>query len=258
MRASIGANLVLLFITATGCSSSYYNWQVRTTATPVSPSFDQIPTGEKPVAILPALSMPGLRGTEAGLSLILAQILKKLTPNWKVVDEQATLTGINKQGVWTDYIRMRRDAEDTYLLDRDSLRKIGASLGVRYIIQPRLAYFAQSMTERWKVPGFDLRVVQTRSSVMRISLQLWDAESGELVWSAVAESDLASEGVTQDPVFLEDASRVTMGSLVADFLNRRTASHYTPLNESLNQMIGVSTSEEEQKNGSSGGAAKGK
>jgi hypothetical protein len=114
------------------------------------------------------------------------------------------------------------------------------------------------MTERWKVPGFDLRVVQTRSSVMRISLQLWDAESGELVWSAVAESDLASEGVTQDPVFLEDASRVTMGSLVADFLNRRTASHYTPLNESLNQMIGVSTSEEEQKNGSSGGAAKGK
>ena len=255
MRSSIGAGLLLLFISAAGCSSTIYNWQVRTNSTPVSPSFDKLPVDQKPVAILPALSMPALRGTEVGLSHILAEILKKLVPNWKVVDEQATLTGINQNGLGTEYTRMRRDAEETHLLDREPLRKIGAALKVRYIFQPRLASFTQTMTLRWKIPGFEFRVAETRSSVMRVSLQLWEAESGELIWSSAAETDMASEVITQDPVFLEDVARVTLGGLVADFLNRRTASKYTPLNETLNQMIGSSTPEE-QKNGSSGGEAK--
>ena len=128
-----------------------------------------------------------------------ANFSRQLTPNWKVVDEQATLTGINTHGLGTDYIRMRRDAEDAHLLDRETLRKIGAVLGVRYIFQPRLASFTQTMTERWKFPGVDLRLVQTRSSMMRISLQLWDAESGELIWSSVAEAVLANEAVIAGP-----------------------------------------------------------
>ena len=165
------------------------------------------------MAILPALSMPALRGTEVGLSYILAEILKTLTPNWTVVDEQAALTGINKHGLGTDYTRMRRDAEDTHLLDRESLRKIGAALKVRYIFQPRLASFRQIMTERWKFPAFDFRIAQTRSSLMQISLQLWDAETGELIWSSVAEAVLANEAISQDPVFFEDAARVALGSL---------------------------------------------
>ena len=249
--ASLGACLLLLFLCMTGCTTSLYNWQVRTNSTPVAPSFDQLPVEEKPVAILPALSTPVLRGTEVGLSHSLAQILKKLIPKWNVMDEQAVLTAINRQDLGTEYTRMRRDAEDTHLLDRESLRKIGAALRTRYIFQPRLASFTQTMTERWKVPGLDLRVVETRSSVVRISLQLWEAESGELVWSSMAETILANEGVTQDPVFLEEAARVTLGGLMADFLNRRTSSRSTPLDETLNQLIGSSIPAE-HKNGSSG------
>ena len=251
----MGVSLALLFISAAGCSSTIYNWQVRTNSTAVSPSFDQLPVEEKPVAILPALSMPALRGTEVGLSHILAHILKKMTPNWKVVDEQATLTGINTHGLGTEYTRMRRDAEDSHLLDRELLRKIGAALRARYIFQPRLASFTQVMTLRWKIPGFEFRVAETRSSVMRSSLQLWDSESGELIWSSAAETVMASEVVSQDPVFLEDVARVTFGSLMADFLNRRTASQYTPLNEALNKLI-QEDKPAEQKNGRSGGEAK--
>jgi hypothetical protein len=246
---------MLLFICVPGCSGSIYNWQVRTTGTPVAPSFYQTPIAEKPVAIFPALSGPILRGAEVALSHHLAKLLEKLTPNWRVVDEQATLTGINAHGLGTDYIRMRRDAEDTHLLERESLRKIGAALGVRYIIQPRLVSFTQTMTQRWKVPGVELRVAETRSSLMRISLQLWDAGSGELIWSSVAEAVLANEAVSQDPVFLEDAARVALGSLMSDFLNRRTASQYTPLNDALDSLTRGSIPEE-RKNGSSGEEAK--
>jgi hypothetical protein len=190
---------------------------------------------QKPVAILPAMSVASLQGTEVGMSHHLSEILKKLTPTWRVLDERASLTGINMQGLGPEYIQMRRDAGDTHLLSRESLRKIGAALGVRYVFQPRLASFTQTMIDRWKL--VDVRIAQTRSSVIRISLQLWDTESGELIWSSVSESFLEGEGVTQEPVFLEDAVRVALGSMMSDFLNRRTASKYTPLNKVLDSLM---------------------
>jgi hypothetical protein len=52
---------------------------------------------------------------------------------------------------------------------------------------------------------------QTRSSVMRLALQLWDAETGELIWSSLAEATMQKEGVSQDPVYLQDIARVTLG-----------------------------------------------
>ena len=255
VRALTGASLVLLFLCMAGCSKSLYGWQVRTNSTPVAPSFDQTPIDGKRVAIFPTLATGPLQGTAVGMSQYLGQTLNTLTPTWKVLTEQETLTRINKQGLGVDYIRMRGGAEQSHLLDRPSLAKIGAALGVRYIFQPHLAAFTQTMTERAKIPGFDVRIVQTRSSLLRVSMQMWEVESGELIWSSVAETIMESETVTQDPVFLEDAIRLTFGSLMSDFLNRRTASKYTPLNEVLNTLVQAAIPEE-QPNASSGTADK--
>src|SRR4249920_1662039 len=237
VKALTGASLVLLLLCITGCSKSLYGWQVRTNSTPIAPSFDHTPIDQMQVAILPTLSTGLLQGTAAGMSQYLDQTLKTLTPTWKVVTEQEVLTKINTHGLGVEYVRMRSDAEESHLLIRQPLAKIGAALGVRYIFQPRLGAFTQTMTERWKFPGLDLRLVQTRSSLIRISLQLWEAGSGELIWSSAAETIMESEALSQDPVFLEDAVRLTFGSLMSDFLNRRTASRYTPLNEVLNTLV---------------------
>jgi hypothetical protein len=236
-RAFTAASLVLLVLCMAGCGKSIYGWQVRTNSTPVAPSFDRAPIDQMRVAILPTLATGLHQGTAAGMSQYLDQTLKTLTPTWTVVTEQEALTKINTHGLGVDYVRMRSDAEQSHLLIRQPLAKIGAALGVRYIFQPRLASFTQTMTERWKFPGLDLRLVETRSSLLRVSLQLWEAESGELIWSSVAETIMENEALTQDPVFLEDAVRLTFGSLVSDFLNRRTASKYTPLNEVLNTLV---------------------
>ena len=72
---------------------------------------------------------------------------------------------------------------------------------------------------------------------MRLALQLWDAENGELVWTSIAESNMANEAVSQDPVYLEDIARATLGSMMSDFLNRKTASRYTPLDKVLDNLI---------------------
>ncbi len=255
VRTATVASLVLLFMCMAGCGKSLYGWQVRTNSTPVAPSFDQTPIDGKRVAIFPTLGTGLLQGSAVGMSQYLNETLKTLAPSWKVLTEQETLTKINKQGLGVEFFRMRGDAEQSHLLDRHSLAKIGSALGVRYIFQPRLAAFTQTMTDRWQIPAFDFRVMQTRSSLLRVSLQLWETESGELIWSSVAETIMESETLTQDPVFLEDAIRLTFGSLMSDFLNRRTASKYTPLNEVLNTLVQAAIPEE-QPNKISGGADK--
>ena len=96
---------------------------------------------------------------------------------------------INREGLAGEYAKLRADYELSDILDGvGTLRKIAAAIGVRYVFRPRLAAFSQTMTDRFKFPGFDLLITQTRSSNMRISLQLWDAETGELIWGSMAEN----------------------------------------------------------------------
>ena len=70
------------------------------------------------------------------------------------------------------------------------------------------------------------RVSQTRSSIMRLSLQLWNVENGGLVWASVAETNMANEAVSPG-VYLEDIARATLGSMISDVLHGKTASQYT-------------------------------
>ena len=72
---------------------------------------------------------------------------------------------------------------------------------------------------------------------MRISLQLWDAETGDLVWVSVAETTMSNEAVSQDPVYFQDIAVATLGSMMVDFMNERTASEYTPLNKFLDALL---------------------
>lgn len=248
-----GAALSLpLALLVAGCSSSLYGWHVRTNSSPPTPSFNQATLTQEPVAIFGALAQPGLLGTEVGLDAILAQVLSKVAPQMQVIPPITLLSRINGTGLADEYTRMRTAALQSNILDRDSLQKLGKALSARYVFQPRLTAFTQLMTERWtfNFPGFDIRIAETRSSVMRLSLQLWDTQTGALHWAALAETTLQSEALAQDPVYFDDAARVTLGSLLADLLNRKTASTYDPLNKFIDQLIQLPSG----KNGENGEA----
>ncbi len=229
--------LATILMVCSGCASSIYGWQSRTNSTPLPASFDHNVFEEQAVALFPAVTAPGLRGNEAALSYYLDDILRKLAPTWRTVSPKDTVTRINQQGLADGYITLMQTHEQSNMFDRNLLKPVAAALGARYVFQPRLAFLVQTMTDRWKVPAFDVRVSQTRSSIMRLSLQLWDAESGELVWASVAETNMANEAVSQDPVYLEDIARATLGSMISDLLHGKTASQYTPLNTFLNDLI---------------------
>lgn len=229
----------------TACSPSLYGWTVRTSSTLPSGSFHPSVLEREPVAIFEAHAPGGLRGNELGLAHYLAEILGMVSPPMKVLSPQDTASRINTRGLASEYARMRSDFEQTNILEAAALKKLGAAVEARYVFQPRLASFTQTMTERWKV--WDIRIVQTRWSILRLSLQLWDTHTGEPIWSSVAEAVVSGEVVLQDPVYLEDAAKVALGSVVADFLRGRTASTYSPLYKAVDALIRPPPAPEEKK-----------
>ena len=240
------AALVLLATALAACTPSFYGWTVRTSSTPTFGSFSPWTLEREPVAIFEAHAPGGLRGNELGLAGYLAEILKAIAPSFKVVSPQETASRINTGGLAQEYARMRTDYEVTNILEAAALRKLGEAAKARYAFQPRLGAFTQTMTNRWT--PWDLRIIQTRGSIMRLSLQLWDTTTGEPVWSSTAEAVVSSEVLLQDPVYFEDAARVALGSLVADFLRGRTSSTYTPLNKVIDSLTRPPTPEDEKQN----------
>ncbi len=227
--------LLGLCICVTGCASSLYGWQVRTNSTPMSPSFNPAAMEQHAIALFGAVTSAPLQGNEVVLSPIFEQILNRVKPNWKVVSMQELVKRINRKGLAEEYARLRAEYDRSNILESDSLRKFATAIGVRYVFQPRLIAFSQTLTDRWSF--VDVRILQTRSSIMRVGLQLWDAETGEVVWASIAETTMQNEAVSQDPVYLEDISRVTLGSMGADFIKRQTASKYSPVNKVLNDLL---------------------
>lgn len=250
-KTALCAALALMPSLVAGCSSSLHGWQVQTVSTPRLPLFDHSVLEKEPVAIFGAPALIPLLGNEAGIETFLADVLARLAPNIMVVEPREMFTRINRQGLTGDYARMRSIAEQANILDHEPLRKLGIAVGARYIFQPRLMLFAQHMTDRWSLPVFGVRLSQTRATVMRLSLQLWDAETGALLWSSIAEGTMQGEAMSQDPVYFKDIVRVVLGSIITDFMNGRTGTKYTPIYKLLDDLLQTLPTETEPKSGTS-------
>lgn len=237
MRMTASALGLLACVLLSGCTSSLSGWQVRTTSTPLPPSFSHAQVMQGSAAVLHAVTSPGLRGNELTLPYYLIFVIHQLNPMSKLLSPQDVATRINREGLASTYAQMKSDSEQSSVLDRDMLRKIAGAVGVRYVLQPRLVTFSQTTEDRWTFPPFSFRLSHTRASLLRLTLQLWDAETGELMWGSAAEATMQNEALSEDPIYFEDIARVALGSMVSDFMNRKTASRYTPVNTFLNNLI---------------------
>jgi hypothetical protein len=199
----------------------------------------------EPMAILEATTSPGLSGNEIGLALSLKRVVQRMAPTMRLVSPQEAASRMNRQGLASEYARMRLDYAQSNILDRNTLRKIGAALGVRYVFQPRLAAFTQTLYDRWEFPALNIKVLRTRVSILRLALQLWDTETGDLVWASTAEGAFQEEAFSDEPVYLREAGRITWGSIITDFAQGKTASLYNPANNLLDSLIGPGNVDED-------------
>ncbi len=131
----------------------------------------------------------------------------------RVMGLPAMLSAINRAGLAGDYAKALVDYENTGILDRDTLRAIGEASGVRYLAKVNLGNFNQSSDKRLAIAG--IRMFDTWRATIRLHLEVWDAQTGEIAWQGVDELVYAREGVKERPVTFRQVADVAARNLVA-------------------------------------------
>ncbi len=67
---------------------------------------------------------------------------------------------------------------------------------------PGMGTFRQMMSGRLSLFGF--RLFQTRTSLLRPTIQLWDTRTGRIAWESSGEATLAAEDVREVRIPFED------------------------------------------------------
>jgi len=184
------------------CVGPLQQWGYETSLMSKAPSFEPSVLKREQIGVLNAVVGVGLEGYTHQVSRSLSATLEQVRPSFKVISTQDTLSRINREGLASEYAAMVSEYLRSGILNRGALEKIGQALNARYVFQPSMATFSQSVSGRFS--AFGLRLFQTRISMLRLSVQLWDTRSGEIVWETSGEATLAGEDVRKFRIPFEE------------------------------------------------------
>ncbi len=157
--------------------------------------------GER-VGIVHAVVGFGLEGYSLQVSRSLARAVVAQLPRLRLVPPHETISLINQHGLARPYTDMIAGYGQSGILDRETLQQIGRSLDANYLLIPGMATFQQMMSGRFSIFGF--RLFQTRTSLLRLTVQLWDTRSGRIAWETSGEATLAAEDVREFRIPFEE------------------------------------------------------
>ncbi len=214
VRAVIVAGSLLF----TGCIGPLQQWGEETTFRPKSASFDAAMLKLERTAVLNAVVGFGLEGYAHQVSRSLWSALDQRPASITTLPVHEALNHINQAELSEEYAEMVTDYIRTGILHRAGLQKIGQALHAAYVFQPGLASFNQSMSGRFSF--FGLRVLQTRVTMLRMSLQLWDTRRGEIVWESSGEATLAGEDVREFRIPFDEIARRLWSHMLDDLFKK--------------------------------------
>ena len=185
-----GAILALWTALFAGCVPVYL-WETHTTSTPRPQAFDVAVLAREPVATLGPLTPAGLQGFNPFLSRGLVAAISEVSPPIRGIPIHETVNVVNGQGLAAEYADLISGFVRSGILERERLQRIGSALGSRYVLLPGLADFNQVVIDKFEIAG--IKMVRNRVITLRLWLQLWDTQTGEIVWESAGEATVASE-----------------------------------------------------------------
>jgi hypothetical protein len=205
-RTRRNAAVVLPFIVlfAAGCAGplKQYGEQVNMVK---SPTMDW-GADEGRIGVLNAVVNFGSEAYSSGVSRSLSDTLLTTPQKEKVIPVEQTLSAINRSGLAGDHAAMMAEYTRTGILNKLTLNDIGRAVNARYIMVPSMPMFSQTTSGRMSVPLLGMRLFQTRISYIRLSAQVWDTTTGDMVCDASGEATLSVEDVREQRVTLEDVA----------------------------------------------------
>jgi hypothetical protein len=185
-----GAILALWTALFAGCVPVYL-WETHTTSTPRPQAFDVAVLAREPVATLGPLTPAGLQGFNPFLSRGLVAAISEVSPPIRGIPIHETVNVVNGQGLAAEYADLISGFVRSGILERERLQRIGSALGSRYVLLPGLADFNQVVIDKFEIAG--IKMVRNRVITLRLWLQLWDTQTGEIVWESAGEATVASQ-----------------------------------------------------------------
>lgn len=167
------------------------------------------------IALITPSSITGHEEDKQSLALAFTGVMQAMRPDIRIVPLPKTLSAINRAGLTGEYKQMFEDYRLTGIFERDILRKVAAVTGTRYLAQLKLAAFRQESKGRWGILG--IRVVETKSSTIRLFLQIWDSSDGSVVWEGSQESTLSYESLAEEYVSMRSVVEESARDLVGHF-----------------------------------------
>ncbi len=165
------------------------------------------------MAFITPSSATGQEEDKQALELAFTAVLRKVRPDLRIVALPQTLSEINRKGLTREYRQMFEDYRQAGIFDAASLRHVAQATGVRYVAQLKLGAFRQQSKDRFGMLG--LRLLETKSSTIRLFLQIWDSSDGSVAWEASQESTLSHESMAEDYVSMKSVVEQSARDLVA-------------------------------------------
>jgi hypothetical protein len=185
-RAMHAFSLALL----SGCAPIHL-WDTHTTSTPRPQSFHFDEMTREPVATFGLLAPGGLQGFNPSLSHALNVALAEASPPIRGIPTRETLNMVNEKGLTTDYADLISGFARSGILERERLQRIGSALSSRYVLLPGLAEYNQVIIDRLALSGW--KFIQSRVITLRLWLQLWNTQTGQMIWESAGEITMATE-----------------------------------------------------------------
>lgn len=173
-----------------GCTPLHLS-DIHTTSTPRSQFFDVAELAREPVATLGLLTSAGLQGFHPPLSHALNAALSEASPPIRGIAAHETLNMLNQQGLGAEYSALIASFGRGGILEREPLQRIGSALSSRYVLLPGLAEFNHVIIDRLSIYGWNS--IQSRVTTLRLWLQLWETQTGKIVWESAGEVTVASK-----------------------------------------------------------------
>ena len=209
-RSTVRGLAVCLHLLLAACSSGQLNYNVEHTGLSLGPD-DLEADG---IGFLTPAAGTGREADKQALAQSFAKALGEARPAVKVRGLAEVLNGVNAANLDQEYKSMYRDYLQTGILDADVLADVGKTSRVRYLAQLSLAGFSQG--NRGRFSFFGLRMLDTKQGNLRIFLQIWDAESGTVVWEGSGELNFAYDTGRENPVTFAELCRLTAARIFAE------------------------------------------
>jgi hypothetical protein len=121
----------------------------------------------------------------------LAAACSQTEPKINLRSEYEIFNSVNHQEAEVEYVEPDPTLAASRLLAPARLKQMGAALGVKYVLQPGLAYVREELQDKFEFAGFVF--LRTRVTTMGLWLRLWDAQTGQFLMEASGEATVATE-----------------------------------------------------------------